>query len=308
MAIFDHGVWKAWQPSAAYEQFPDLYQGLDPEDFAQVRPLLFGKKEQDSNVNRKARQDDANKLAKAFAKESRNEEIMDLRRRIDEDTRDVLSVAATRMNILLKDKSHFTHQGKQEDAPHKVPLAQQKKSILQQLENRPDVGGHSWQPYRTGVRCGQCKQRFHGKSLIAELRGALDSTCDLAVVPSPARKTRFQVIDELIGAQTGVQQGVHHLKLDKAYLRCTECANYILARCNEDAFSHFVGSPCLVGPLEPSLWSGHPSHTMSCKGNTARCTRCGGTARIRDDKIELNTKLNRRCIHQGSQDPRNWFT
>ena len=97
VAIFDHGVWKAWQPSAAYEQFPDLYQGLDPEDFAQVRPLLFGKKEQDSNVNRKAFQDDANKLAKAFAKESRNEEIMDLRRHIDEDTRDVLSVAATRM-------------------------------------------------------------------------------------------------------------------------------------------------------------------------------------------------------------------
>ena len=47
VAIFDHGVWKAWQPTAAYELFPDLYQGLDPEDFAQVRPLLFSKKEQE---------------------------------------------------------------------------------------------------------------------------------------------------------------------------------------------------------------------------------------------------------------------
>ena len=48
VGIFDHAVWKAWQPSKAYETFPHLYQldqGLDFKDFDQVRPLLFGKKE-----------------------------------------------------------------------------------------------------------------------------------------------------------------------------------------------------------------------------------------------------------------------
>ena len=132
--------------------------------------------------------------------------------------------------------------------------------------------------------------------------------CDMAAPVSQQRKTRFQVIDELIAAQTGVQQGVHHLKLDKAYLRCTECAGYILARCNEDAFTSFVSGACLVGPLDPSHWSGHPSHTMSRKGTVARCTRCGGSGRIRDFNVELNDKLRKRCIHSGSKDLRAWFT
>ena len=129
VAIYDHGVWKHWQPSAANEQFPDLYQGLDPEDFAQVRPLLFSKKEQDTNGNRKAFQADADQLARNFAKSSRNEEILDLQKHIDEDTRDVLCVAASRMTILLQDKSHFLHQAKADAAPHKVPLVEQKRAL-----------------------------------------------------------------------------------------------------------------------------------------------------------------------------------
>ena len=84
VAIFDHGVWKARQPTAAYELFPDLYHGLDPEDFAQVRPLIFSKKEQEYNGNRKAFQEDADRLARAFAKTSRNEEILDLQKHIDD--------------------------------------------------------------------------------------------------------------------------------------------------------------------------------------------------------------------------------
>ena len=45
-------------------------------------------------------------------------------------------------------------------------------------------------------------------------------------------------------------------------------------------FAHFVGAPCKVGPLEPSLWAGHPSHTMERRGQTATCTRCGGKAKF----------------------------
>ena len=140
-----------------------------------------------------------------------------------------------------------------------------------------------------------------------DLREALDSTCAMAAPVSQPKKTRFQVIDELIAAQSGVQPGVH-LKLDKAYLRCTECAGYILARCNEELFTNFVGGACMVGPLDPSLWRGHPSHTMCRKGSVARCTRCGGSGRIKGSEVELNEKLRRRCEHLGSKDLRTWFT
>lgn len=259
------------------------------------------------NANRKAFQD-ADHLAKVFARDSRNEEILDLQKHIDEDTRDVLSVAASRMNILLKDKSHFLHPEKPLDSPHKVPLIQQKRELLHQFETRPDLGSHSWHAYRSGVRCEQCKLRLHSKSLVSDLKAAMDSTCDMAAPKTQGRKTRFQVIEELIAAQEGIQSGVHHLKLDKAYLRCTECASYILARCKEDAFNSFVGGACHVGPLEASLWQGHPSHTMCRKGSVARCTRCNATGRIRDGQLDLNDKLNKRCSFQRSQDMRSCFT
>ena len=154
MAIYDHAVWKAWQTTKAYECCPDLYEGLDPEDFIQVRPLLFGRKELDSNAARHFFQQEADKVAKKFAKESRNEDILE-QRNIDEDTRDILCVASARMNILLKDKSHFLHRAAAPEQQHKVPLIQQKREILQQLESRPESRGHSWQPFRSGVQCSQ---------------------------------------------------------------------------------------------------------------------------------------------------------
>lgn len=40
VAIYDHAVWKAWQTTRAYECFPDLFEGLEPEDFTQVRKEL----------------------------------------------------------------------------------------------------------------------------------------------------------------------------------------------------------------------------------------------------------------------------
>ena len=156
-----HAVWRAWSPTRAYEAFPDLYQGLDFEDFDQVRPLLFAKSEVDSNETRKAFQDDADRLAKAFAHASRNEEILDLQRHIDEDTRDVLHIAGARMDILMKDRSHFLHQGPALQRETKVAMIQQKKMILDQLLAVPDQGGHQWQPYRSGVRCQHCRHRLH---------------------------------------------------------------------------------------------------------------------------------------------------
>ena len=131
----------------------------------------------------------------------------------------------------------------------------------------------------------------------------------MAAPKTPNRKTRFEVIQDLIAAQDGVQPGVHHLRLEKAYLRCTECSSYILARCREDAFSGaFVGAPCRVGPLEPSLWFGHPTHTMARRGKQATCTRCGAKARIIEEKLELHDRLRKRCEAAQTKDLRAWFT
>lgn len=226
--------------------------------------------------------------------------ILDLQRRIDEDTRDVLHVAGARMDILPKDRSHFLHQGPKLQVESKVPMIQQKKMILDQLLAVPDQGGHLWQPYRTGVRCQHCRHRLHSKSLLTELRPALTSACEQAVPVTPSKKTRFEVINDLISAQQGVQQGVHHLRLDKAYLRCSECKSYILARCREDAFASFVGSPCHVGLLQSSEWTGHPSHLMMRQGSQLTCSRCGGKAKMADGKIQLNDKLTKRCVMSGA--------
>ena len=68
--------------------------------------------------------------AKQAALLARPEEILDLQRHVDEDTRDILIVAAERMDILLRDKSHFLHKKDQVDTPAKVPLIQQKRDLL----------------------------------------------------------------------------------------------------------------------------------------------------------------------------------
>ena len=56
-----------------------------------------------------------------------------MQRHIEEDTRDILHVAGARMDVLMKDRSHFLHQGQKIQQDSKVPLIQQKKVILDQL-------------------------------------------------------------------------------------------------------------------------------------------------------------------------------
>lgn len=57
-AVFHHGVWRTWQPYLAYETFPDLYKGLEYEDFDQVQPLLFARQKLKVNDHSKAGQAD----------------------------------------------------------------------------------------------------------------------------------------------------------------------------------------------------------------------------------------------------------
>lgn len=257
----------------------------------EVRPLLFGKQEVDSNDTRRAFQQDADRLAKRFAHESRNEEILDLQKHIDED------VAGARMRILLEDRSHFLHQSQKGHMDHRW------------CNKRRPSWNSCWRfPLKEGTSGRSTGPEFDvSKSLMGELRPALTSQCEQATPQTRPKQTRFEIIGDLISAQEGVQPGVHHLRLDKAYLRCTECKSYILARCREDAFNTFVGSPCHVGLLTDSQWSGHPSHTVMRQGSNLSCLRCHGRCKISEQSIELTEKLRKPCQQGGSQDPRRWF-
>ena len=100
----------------------------------------------DANLNRKAFQQDAQ--AKATHLLARAEEILDLQRHIDEDTRDVLRVAGERMDVLLHDKEHFLHKKAPPGAATKVPMVQQKKELLACFLQACQAQGDTENPFR----------------------------------------------------------------------------------------------------------------------------------------------------------------
>lgn len=169
------------------------------------------------------------------------------------------------------------------------------------------AGGHAWEAFRSGLKCRHCKIRYHCKSLLADLNKVVDKPCQAGVKPQAPRQTRMEMIHALVAAQAGPQEGVHHLHLDRAYLRCKVCKSYILARTNEEAFSRFVGEPCYHGPLEPRLWNGHVSHTMVRTGQAIECSRCHARSRVADGVVQLTTRLRSRCVYMQSRDLRQMF-
>ena len=116
------------------------------------------------------------------------------------------------------------------------------------------------------------------------------------------------MIHALVASQQAPQPGIHHLKLDRAYLRCSECKSYILARTNEDAFTKFVAEPCLVGPVPADEWPGHGSHTMMRKGSALECSRCHSRARLVNGEIKVTARLADRCVFQRNKDLRQMFS
>ena len=133
--------------------------------------------------------------------------------------------------------------------------------------------------------------------MLDELKEANDRPCEKAPRATPPRQTRMEMIHALVASQQEPQPGIHHLKLDRAYLRCSECKSYILARTNEDAFNRFVAEPCHVGPLKADEWPGHGSHTMQRKGTSLECTRCHARTKFHNGEIKLTTRLAARwCV------------
>ena len=158
-----------------------------------------------------------------------------------EDLGDILLVAAERMDLLLREPTHFLRKKTDEasSTTTKVPLVQQKKDMISYLLQHPAQQGHDWQPHRSGAQCKNCRVAVHVKSMLQDIRKVSEMACSAPQVERPVKTPRMTIIQQLLEAQDRPQAGVHCLKLDKAYLRCTQCKAYILARTSQAAFDTF---------------------------------------------------------------------
>lgn len=230
-----------------------------------IRPLLFMAhlQQEEGMKTRKALQKAISHRAKLRAAQETPRDFLAYQKAIDEDLGDILLVAAERMDILLREPTHFLKKKTEETmiSSTKVPLVQQRKDMISYLLQRPDQQGHDWQPHRSGAQCKNCRTAVHAKSMLQEIKKVTETACAAPLVARPVKTPRMTVIQQLLEAQDRPQAGVHFLKLDKAYSRCTQCRAYTLARTSQTAFDT-LGEPCLSGPLPPSMWNGSQTHTM----------------------------------------------
>ena len=74
----------------------------------------------------------------------------------------------------------------------------------------------------------------------------MNTECKAKLVTQPVKASQMTIIHQLIKAQSKPQTGVHFLKLEKAYLRCTQCRAYVLARTNKPASKPSSARPAEV--------------------------------------------------------------
>ena len=209
-------VWKSWTPHLAMERFPDLHQGLEFEDYEHLRPLLFLShlQQEEGMKTSKTLQKSIKRLAQARAKEEAPTDFLAYQKAIDEDMADILTVAAERMDMLLRDQEHFLRKRVETTQEVRTPLVQQKKDLITFLLQNSTHGGHDWQAHRGGAICGQCRAKVHVKSMLQEIKEAMGAECRAPVKEKEIRKPRMVIIQQLIEAQDKPQDGVHFLRLD----------------------------------------------------------------------------------------------
>ena len=105
-----------------------------------VRPLFFSVKELKENELRTFLNQDIQQYAQRTAKAETPTDILDLQINIDEDIDAILLAGAERINIVLRNKTHFFHKGGN-NTNTKVPLVQQKRELLSQLLAHPLQNG-----------------------------------------------------------------------------------------------------------------------------------------------------------------------
>ena len=190
VAISNLQVWKAWTPHVALETFPDLYAGLDFEDFEQVTSAHA-----------------IHALTKARAQGEAPQEFLAYQKAIDEDVGDVLLQAAERVDALLRDPTHFLKNKDETVVAGRAPLVQQKKEMIAALLSKPDLHGHQWEAHRSGAQCGLCRTKVHTKSLLQELKQATQAPCTVQAPELRTKPPRMSVIHDLIQAQTTRSKG-----------------------------------------------------------------------------------------------------
>ena len=198
------------------ERFPDLHQGLEFEDYENLRPLLFLShlQQEEGMKTRKTLQKSIKRLAQARAKEEAPTDFLAYQKAIDEDMADILTVAAERMDMLLRDQEHFLRKRVETTQEVRTPLVQQKKDLITFLLQNSTHGGHDWQAHRGGAICGQCRAKVHVKSMLQEIKEAMGAECRAPVKEKEIRKPRMVIVQQLIEAQDKPQDGVHFLRLD----------------------------------------------------------------------------------------------
>ena len=280
--------------------FPDLYTGLEYEDFEMVRPLLFmaNLQQEEGMLTRKKLQKAILKLAQVRAKEECPSDFLAYQKAIDENVGDVLIVAAERMDMLLREPPHFLKKKTEVTEVPKVPLVQQKKDMISFLLQHSGHQGHSWQPHRSGAQCMQCKLKVHIENTLQELKAATDKQCTAMPTSKPAKTPRMDVVRELIAAQSKPQVGVRFLKLEQAYPRCAQCRSYILARTNEASFEAFVGGTCFSGLLPQAMWKGHHCDDPERRDGRVQPMFCKGPNV--DDEVVISSRLAKPCACQKS--------
>ena len=210
-------VWKAWTPHMAMERFPDLYYGLEFEDFDQVRPLLFLShlQQEEGMKTRKQLQKSIKRIAQERAKVEAPKDFLSYQKAIDEDLADILSIAAERVDHILRDQDHFLRKPTQISQEVRTPLLQQKKELIAALLKEPDRGGHQWEVHRSGAICTRCKTRIHSKSMIQEIKATISSECQNPLQQKITKTPRMEVIKQLIDS----------LKAKTSHRQeCTSCA------------------------------------------------------------------------------------
>lgn len=135
---------------------------------------------------------------------------------------------------------------------------------------------------------------YRTKSMVEDLREDMDEPCIEA--PKQPRRTRAEVIHALVAAQDGPQQGVHHLKLDRAYPSWLGQRRRLSLASSES-----------LATVVRCHRANDPTHTMARRGNAVECASCLARSKIQEEKATLTSRLRSTCSHSRSKDLRQMF-
>ena len=305
-------VWEAWTHPKHRGPFLDILEQVTDQDFNRVTVLYVSRNTRSpeapgSEPQLRRRQRDAALTAWERAKEFQSSKRTEWQHVVDEDAKLIYQHAIERLAKIYKDKDHYLHQ--KPDRHQGKHTKQYKKQLIGRC-NKPWLTPlHRWAPHRSGYQCGACGIRVHQALTVVVIEERLQEPCpQLSIeeniaepasphVPMPKKKTRQQVIQQLLQQQQAqaVEQTQHELEETTGYLRCVKCGTSIHKRSNETTFQSFLTSSCLDQPC-PHSHDGHQSHALWQKGSKVTCTQCGLSLHLDgQQRVILTASIKRPC-------------